>query len=148
MALTPTGVTYSTVPTASTSIPTPASGGATPTAGGLGVGAQLGGAVAGVIISSIIGGAFAKEDAGKQRELTERLEKLSLAQQKEIAERFQNIQSEIERQNLVYQYLAVQQHNEALLKIQNKRYTSYAILGVGAFALIFVMFKLIQKKNG
>ena len=93
--MTPAGVTYSTVPTASTSIPTQASGGATPTAGGLSAGAHLGGAVAGVIISSIIGGAFAKEDAGKQRELIERLEKLSLAQQKEIAERFQNIQSEI-----------------------------------------------------
>jgi len=145
MALTPTGVTYSTVPTASTSIPTQASGA---TAGGISAGTQLGGAVAGVVISSIIGGAFAKEDAGKQRELIERLEKLSLAQQKEIAERLQNIQSEIERQSLVYQYLAVQQHNEALLKIQNKRYTSYAILGVGAFTLIFVMFKLIQKKNG
>jgi hypothetical protein len=146
--MTPSGVTYSTVPTASTNIPTPASGGSIPKAGGLGVGAQLGGAVAGVLISSIIGGAFAKEEAGKQRELAERLEKLSLAQQKELEERLQNIQSEIQRQSLVYQYLAVQQHNEALLKIQNKRYTSYAILGVGAFALIFIMFKLIQKKNG
>jgi len=144
----PSGVTYSTVPTASTNIPTPASGGAIPKSGGLGLGAQLGGAVAGALISSIIGGAFAKEDASAQRALAERLEKLSLAQQKELEERLQNIQSEIQRQSLVYQYLAVQQHNEALLKIQNRRYTSYAILGVGAFALIFVMFKLIKKRNG
>ena len=142
--MTPSGVTYSTVPTASTNIPTPASGGTLPKAGGLGLGAQLGGAVAGALISSIIGGAFAKEEAGKQRALAEKLAKLSLEQQKEIEQRFQNIQSEIQRQNLVYQYLAVQQHNEALLKIQNKRYTSYAILGVGAFALIFVMFKLAK----
>ena len=89
-----------------------------------------------------------KEEAGKQRELIERLEKLSLAQQKEIAERLQNVQGEIQKQSLVYEYLAVQQHNEALLKIQNKRYASYAILGIGAFALIFVMFKLVKKKNG
>lgn len=120
----------------------------TPTAGGSGIGASLGGAFAGALVSTIIGGAFAKEEAGKQRELIERLEKLSLAQQKEIAERLQNVQGEIQKQSLVYEYLAVQQHNEALLKIQNKRYASYAILGIGAFALIFVMFKLVKKKNG
>ena len=108
----------------------------------------IAGAIGGSLVSGIIGGSFAKEEAGKQRELAERLEKLSLAQQKEISERLQNIQSEIERQSLVYQYLAVQQHNEALLKIQNKRYVSYGILGIGAFALIFVMFKLVKSKNG
>jgi hypothetical protein len=111
-------------------------------------GGQIGGAVAGALVSGIISGAFAKSDAKAQRALTERLEKLSLAQQKEIAERLQNIQGEIEKQSLVYQYLAVQQHNEALLKIQNKRYVSYGILGIGAFALIFVMFKLVKSKNG
>jgi hypothetical protein len=147
MALTPSGVTYSTVPTASTSIPTSASGGI-PKAGGIGVGAQLGGAVAGAVISSIIGGAFAKEDASAQRALIERLQKLSLEQQKEIEERLQDVQGEIEKQRLVYEYLAVQQNNEALLKIQNRRYASYAILGIGAFALIFVMYKLVKKKNG
>ena len=120
----------------------------TTTSGGSGLGASLGGAVGGAIVSSIIGGAFAKEEAGKQRELIERLEKLSLAQQKEIAERLQNVQGEIQKQSLVYEYLAVQNNNEALLKIQNKRYASYAILGIGAFALIFVMFKLVKKKNG
>ena len=51
----------------------------TTTSGGSGLGASLGGAVGGAIVSSIIGGAFAKEEAGKQRELIERLEKLSLA---------------------------------------------------------------------
>jgi hypothetical protein len=115
---------------------------------GAGAVAQLGGAIVGSIASGIIGNAFAKSEGKKQRELTERLEKLSLAQQKEIAERLQNIQGEIEKQSLVYQYLAVQQHNEALLKIQNKRYVSYGILGIGAFALIFVMFKLVKSKNG
>lgn len=142
MALTPSGVTYSTVPTASTSLPTQASG---IKAGGIGVGAQIGGAVAGAVISSIIGGAFAKEDASAQRALIERLQKLSLEQQKEIEERLQDVQGEIEKQRLVYEYLAVQQNNEALLKIQNRRYASYAILGIGAFALIFVMFKLVKK---
>ena len=111
-------------------------------------GGQIVGAVAGSLVSGIIGGAFAKSDAKAQRALIERLEKLILEQQKEIAERLQNIQGEIEKQSLVYQYLAVQQHNEALLKIQNKRYVSYGILGIGAFALIFVMFKLVKSKNG
>jgi hypothetical protein len=130
------------VPTSSTT-PSPSSGFSS--AGAL---SNIGGAIAGSLVSGIIGGAFAKSDAKEQRALTERLEKLSLAQQKEISDRLQNIQGEIEKQSLVYQYLAVQQHNEALLKIQNKRYTSYAILGIGAFALIFVMFKLVKGKNG
>jgi hypothetical protein len=97
------------------------------------------------VISSIIGGAFAKEEAGKQRELMERLAKLSLAQQKELEERLQDVKAETERQSLVYQFLAVQNNNEMLNRIQSKRYTSYIVLGLGVTILAVVILKLSKK---
>ena len=73
------------------------------------------------------------------------LEKLSLAQQKQLEERLQDVKSETERQSFVYQFLAVQNNNEMLNKIQSKRYTSYIVLGVGVTILALVVFKLSKK---
>jgi len=113
----------------------------TPKGGGL---SDLGGAVGGAIISQVIGGYFAKGEAEKGRALQEEIVKLSLAQQKLLEERLQDVQSETERQGMVFQFLAVQNNNEMLNRIQSKRYTSYIVLGVGA--LVFV--KLAKRKNG
>jgi len=121
-------------------------GGATATKGG-GL-SDLGGAVAGTIISSVIGGYFAKGEAEKGRALQEEIAKLSLAQQKLLEERLQDVQSETERQGMVYQFLAVQNNNEMLNRIQSKRYTSYIVLGVGAIILALVFVKLAKRKNG
>jgi hypothetical protein len=113
--------------------------------GGLG---NLGGAVAGQLISTVIGGYFARGEAEKGRALQEELGKLSLAQQKQLEERLQDVQSETERQGMVYQFLAVQNSNEMLNRIQSKRYTSYIVLGVGVTILALVFLKLAKRKNG
>jgi hypothetical protein len=102
----------------------------------------------GTIASSVITSAFAQSDAKKQRELIEKLEKLALAQQKELQERLQDVQGELAKQEIIYKYLAVQKNDEALAKIKSKRYTSYMILGGAIIGLILVMFKLKKKKNG
>jgi hypothetical protein len=73
------------------------------------------------------------------------LAKLSLAQQKELAERLQDSQTETERQALAYKFLAVQKNNEALNKMQGKRYTSYIVLGVGVTILALVFLKLAKR---
>jgi len=112
------------------------------------VGAQLGGAVAGTVVSSIIGGAFAKADAKKTRELQEEISKLDLAQQKQLAQRMQDVQGEVAKQQAYYEFMAVQNNNEMLNRIQSKRYTSYIVLGVGVLALAFVIVALKKKKNG
>ena len=102
----------------------------------------------GTIASSVITSAFAKSDAKKQRELIEKLEKLALAQQKELQIRLQDVQGELAKQEIIYKYLAVQKNDEALAKIKSKRYTSYMILGGAIIGLILVMVKLKKKKNG
>jgi hypothetical protein len=124
-----------------------AGGTSTATTGGSTLG-NLGGAVAGQLISSVIGGYFAKGEAEKGRALQEEIAKLSLAQQKQLEERLQDVQSETERQGMVYQFLAVQNNNEMLNRIQSKRYTSYIVLGVGVTILALVFLKLAKRKNG
>ena len=108
-------------------------------------GGAIGGALGGAVISGVIGGLFAKGEAKKARELQKELEKLSLAQQKQLEERLQDVQSETERQSLVYQFLAVHNNNEMLNKIQSKKYTSYIVLGVGVTILALVVLKLSKK---
>lgn len=123
-----------------------AGGGATATKGsGL---SDLGGAVAGAIISQVIGGLFAKGENKKALALQQEIANLSLAQQKQLEERLQDVKSETERQGMVYQFLAVQNNNEMLNRIQSKRYTSYIVLGVGVTILALVFLKLAKRKNG
>lgn len=115
------------------------------TASGGSTGGQIGGAVAGAVISSVIAGYFAKGENKKALALQEELSKLSLAQQKQLEERLQDVKSETERQGMVYQFLAVQNNNEMLNRIQGKRYTSYIVLGVGVTILALVFLKLAKR---
>jgi hypothetical protein len=110
-------------------------------------GADIGGAVGGAIVTSLIGGAFAKADAKKQREMEAELGRLSLAQQKDLEERLQNIQGELAKQEIIYRYLAVEKNNESLNKIKGKRYISYAILGGGILALAIVVLLIKNKQK-
>ena len=112
---------------------------------GVSTGGAIGGAIVGTLISGVIGGMFAKEEGIKARELQKELEKLSLAQQKELEIRLQDVQSQLAREELVYKYLAVQNNNEMLNKIKSKRYTSYIVLGIGVTILASVILKLSKK---
>jgi hypothetical protein len=108
-----------------------------------GTDALVGGA--GSIISSVIDGYFAKGEAKKALKLQAEISQLTLAQQKTLEERLQDVQSETERQGMIYQYLIVQNNNEMINRIQGKRYTSYIVLGVGVALLAFVVLKLAKK---
>ena len=114
---------------------------------GLSNGAQLGGALAGSVVSALIGSAFANSNAKKQRAMELELSKLSLAQQKELEQRLQDIQGELAKQEIIYKYLAVQKNDEALNKIQGKRYMSYSILGGSIIALAIVILLIKNKKK-
>lgn len=98
------------------------------------------------LATSIIGTAFAKADAKKQRQLIDELSKLELAQQKELEIRLQDIKGELAKQEIIYKYLAVQKNDEALAKIKSKRYTSYIVLGGAIIGLTVVVFLLGKKK--
>jgi hypothetical protein len=99
----------------------------------------------GQIISSVINGYFAKGEAKKALKLQAEISQLTLAQQKTLEERLQDVQSETERQGMIYQFQAVQNNNEMLNRAQGKRYTSYIVLGVGVTILALVVLKLAKK---
>lgn len=108
-------------------------------------GEQALGAGGGAIVSSIISGLFAKGEAKKALKLQAEISTLTLAQQKLLEERLQDVQSETERQGMIYQFLIVQNKNEMLNRVQGKRYTSYIVLGVGVTILALVVLKLAKK---
>jgi gas vesicle protein len=103
------------------------------------------GAIGGAVISSLAGYFGGAEQGRKNRDLMNDLAQLSLAQQKQLEERLQDAKTETERQGLAYQFLALQKNNEAVNKIQGKRYTSYIVLGVGVTILALVFLKLAKK---
>lgn len=89
----------------------------------------------------------AGNDAKKRREMEERLAKLSLAQQKALAERLQNVQGDVAKMKIVYEALAVDKNRDALLQLNKSKYTGIALLGVGVAVLGIVLF-LAKVKNG
>jgi hypothetical protein len=102
---------------------------------------------ASTIVSGIITSAFASADAKKQRQLEEELTKLDLQQQKEIAIHLQDVQGELQKQAIVYKYLAVKNNDDAINKMKSKRYGSYMILGGSVVLLTVVVILLLKKKN-
>lgn len=106
---------------------------------------DVAGAIGGAVITTVIGGMFAKGEAEKARKLQKEIANLSLAQQKQLEERLQDVKSETERQAMVYQFLAVQNNNEMINRVKSKRYTSYIVLGVGLTILALVVLKLSKK---
>jgi hypothetical protein len=111
-------------------------------------GAQIGIGLGGAVVSTVITSAFASADQKKQRQLQEELAKLDLAQQKELAQRMQDVEGEVAKQQAYYEYLAEQNNNEMLNKLKSKRYTSFIVLGAGVILLAFVVLGLKKKKNG
>ena len=105
------------------------------------------GAIGGSVASTIVTMGFAKADAKKQREMEEKLSLLSLAQQKDLEQRLQDIQGELAKQEIIYKYLAVQKNDEALAKIKGRQYTAYIVIGLGVAVLSIVILKLVQRKN-
>lgn len=101
----------------------------------------------GAIVSTIITSAFAKADATAQRDLQDELARLSLDQQKELETHLQTVQGEVEKQKIVYQYLADKNKQDALNSMKSKRYTSYIILGGGIILLAGVVILLSRKKH-
>jgi len=106
------------------------SGGSGATKGGSGSGDLIAMGVS-TIIGLVSGGISAK----KNRELQEKLGKLSLKQQKELEEKMLATKSELERLNIMYKTFAVLENQKLLDSRKNKQLTLLAVLGGGVLVL-------------
>mgnify|MGYP000433188935 CR=1 FL=1 len=86
-------------------------------------------------VSTIIGLVAGGIDAKKNRELQEKLAKLSLKQQKELQEKMLATQSELERLNIMYKTFAVLENQKLLDSRKGKQLTLLAVLGGGVLIL-------------
>jgi hypothetical protein len=125
-------------------------GAVTSTAGAGATGSSVNpiGEISGAVIGTLTGYFGGAEQGRKNRDLMKELGQLNIDLQRQLAERLQDAKTETERQSLAWQFLAVQNNNEMLNRVQGKRYTSYIVLGVGITILALVFLKLAKRKNG
>ena len=86
-------------------------------------------------VNTIIGLVAGGIDAKKNRELQEKLAKLSLAQQKELEEKMLATQSQLERLNIMYKTFAVLENQKLLDARKGKQLILLAVLGGGVLIL-------------
>jgi hypothetical protein len=84
----------------------------------------------------ILGTLVGMSEAKKQRELQEKIAKMSLKQQKELEENLVNAQSQLERQRIMYQTFAVIENSKLVDARKNKQLTLLSILGGGTLLLV------------
>ena len=107
-----------------------AGGGTTAPQGGRGTGDLI--AMGVQVITGLVAGSIS---AKKNRELQEKLAKLSLKQQKELEEKMLATQSELERLNIMYKTFAVLENQKLLDSRKGKQLTLLAVLGGGVLVL-------------
>ena len=84
----------------------------------------------------IVGTVFAVNDAKKNRELQEKLGRMSLAQQKELEEKLQETNSQLARLDIMYKTFAVLENQKLVDSRKNKQLTILAVLGGGVLVLV------------
>ena len=93
----------------------------------------------------IVGTVFAVQDAKKNRELQEKLGKMSLEQQKELELKLQETNSQIARLTIMYKTFAVLENQKLIDSRKNKQLTLLAVLGGGV--LVLTAMAIFYKKN-
>jgi len=86
----------------------------------------------GLAVNTISGLSGAK----KQREAQEKLAKLSLAQKAELEKRLQDTNSDLQRQNIMYQTFAVLENQKLVDGRKNKQLILFYFLGGGVILLV------------
>jgi hypothetical protein len=84
--------------------------------------------------------------AKKNRELQEKLATLTLKQQKELAERMQDANTEIARLNIMYQTFAVLENQKLVDSRKSKQLTLFYFLGGGSLLLVGMAIIFKRKK--
>lgn len=117
----------------------PTGGGGTPQ-GGSGTGDLIA-----MGVSTIVGLVAGSIDSKKNRQLQEKLAKLSLKQQKELEEKMLATQSELERLNIMYKTFAVLENQKLLDSRKGKQLTLLYVMGGGI--LVLVAMSILYKRK-
>lgn len=102
-------------------------------------------ALASAGLDLIVGTVFSVQNAKKQRQLQEKIAKLSLEQQKQLEESLLKAQTELGRQRIMYQTLAVVNEQNLVDGRKNKQLILLGILGGGT--LLLVAMAIFYKRN-
>jgi len=105
-----------------------------------------GGDIVGQLVGTFISIGFAKNDAKKQRKLQEKIAKMSLENQQVIANRLAQAQTNIEKQRIAFQILALENNANLVRELEADKNKSLIVVGVGVMALAVVIFLAKRKK--
>lgn len=99
----------------------------------------------GQVVAAGISVGFGLSDQKQQRDLDEKLAGMSLETQKEIAIALEKTKTQAEKQKLAFQILVSENENKLKKDLEQDKYKSFTILGVGfivlAAAIIVLKFK-------
>lgn len=129
-------------------------GGASKTTGGVGASASAGakgGGLGGyseiisIVATTIVQYAFASSIKKDQKRFEQEIAKLDEKKQLELLAKVQQVQTELERQNIVFQY--VDKAKIEALKKETKRERLYPYIGLGIGVLLYALMILKFKKR-
>jgi len=98
-------------------------------------------------LSTVSGLIMGVDDANKRRQLEAKIAKLTLAQQKELEIRLQNVQSDIAKMQILYQTLAIDKNREALVEMNKQKTKGLIALGIGFTILAIVVIAVKHKQS-
>ena len=96
-------------------------------------------------VNTIVGLVAGSIDAKKNRQLQEKLAKLSLEQQKELEEKMLATQDRLERLNIMYKTFAVLENQKLLDARKGKQLTLLYVMGGGI--LVLVAMSILYKRK-
>lgn len=110
-------------------------------------GGGLGGysAIITLVATTIVQYAFASSMKKDQKRFEQEISKLDEKKQLELLAKVQQVQTELERQNIVFQYIDKARIEE--LKTQGKKQRTYIYLGLGIGVLLYSLMLLKLKKR-
>jgi ribosomal protein S20 len=100
---------------------------------------------ASVVAGLVINFAFASSMKKDQKKFQEEIEKLDLKKQQELLAKVQQVETEIERQKIVFQYVDKQKIDELKSEGKKQRMFLYIGLGVGILAYALLILKLKKR---
>lgn len=96
----------------------------------------------GMVAGLVINYAFASSIKSDQKKFEKEIAKLDARKQQELLAKVQQVESEIERQKIVYQYVEKQKIDELKKEGKKQRTIMYAGLGVGVLLYALLILKL------